>query len=451
MRLAFISPLLRHPTTLLILSFGGTDLLGTLLLLLPWMHYGKLSFLDALFTSTSAVCVTGLTVLNTARDFTRLGQTVILFLIQIGGLGVMTLSILIVYGLKKALRFRSIYFLQESFLPYKHGDIKMLLLSIFGYTIISEFFLAFLLFLGFLPRFSLAESLYQGIFHAVSAFCNAGFSTLEGGLVEYQKGFFVPFLVALGVLLGNTGFPIIYEIVEYFRDKTKRFSLHFKLTLFTHLFLIFLGTCLLLTFEWNTSLKDFSLSKKIFAAFFHSINARTAGFNTIDLSLFSEHSLYFLIFLMFIGACPGSTGGGIKTTTIAVIWATAWSRLKGYLKTVVWKRTISDLQVAKAMTLFVAAVTIAVIFHFFLSLAVPSFPFYAAHGEFLATLFEIISALGTVGLSTGLTPHLSSFGKIVVILAMFCGRVGLLSLLSLLSQIKGPRLYHYASEEVMIG
>ncbi|NPA49809.1 MAG: hypothetical protein GXO20_07480 [Thermodesulfobacteria bacterium] len=445
------SRLLQHPTTLLILSFGGANILGTLLLLLPWMHRGNLSFVDALFTSTSAVCVTGLTVLNTAKDFTRLGQMVILLLIQIGGLGVMTFSILIVYGLGKALKFRSIHFLQESFLPYKSGDIRTLLFSIFGYTLASEFFLFFLLFLGFLPRFSFSEALYQALFHSVSAFCNAGFSTLEKGLVEYQKGYFVPLVVALGVLLGNTGFPIVYEFVDRLRGLRNRFSLHFKITLLTHVFLLLLGSVVLLLFEWSSAFGELSIFGKVLTAFFHSVNARTAGFNTVDLSLFSEHSIYLLVLLMFIGACPGSTGGGIKTTTMAVIWVTAISRFRGYTKTVVLKRTIPELQVSKAMTLFVFAVTVVVLFHLVLSLALPILPFYAAHGEFLATLFETVSALGTVGLSTGLTPHFSVFGKIVLILAMFFGRVGLLSLLSILAEIKPPRPYHYAPEEVMIG
>ena len=452
MRFKFLSTrLLHHPTTLVVLSFALADFLGGLLLLLPWMHKEKLSILDAFFTSTSAICVTGLTVVNTADAFTLLGQTVILFLIQIGGLGVMTVSVLIGLGLHKALALRSRLIIQETFFPYNLGDIRLLIYTIFIYTILVEAITALLLFFAFILRYPLLEALYHAVFHSVSAFCNAGFSTFRDGLMSYNGAFFVPFIIMCTVFLGNTGFPVVYELLEYFRKKRNKFSLHLKLTLVIHIFLVFLGAAILLVSEWDSAFISLSLSQKLLSAFFHSVSARTAGFNTIDMAHFSEHGLYFLVLLMFIGACPGSTGGGIKTTTIAVIWASALSRLRGYNHTIAFKRTIPEMQVSKAMTLLVSSVTIAVAFHLFLTFSFPNSPFYKAQGEFLATLFETISALGTVGLSTGLTPQLSSFGKIVIIAAMFCGRVGLLSLVSILTQLKSPKPYFYAPEEVMVG
>ncbi len=440
-----------HPATLVIVSFALADLMGTLLLVLPFMHQGPLSLLDAFFTATSAVCVTGLTVVNTAETFTRAGQTVILALIQLGGLGVMTFSILIALGFKKGLGLKSRLVIQEAFLPYGPADLRDLLRTIFLYTFLVEGLISIFLLVCFLLRFPPQEALFHAVFHAVSAFCNAGFSTFPEGLVSYQHGFLVPSLIMCAVFLGNTGFPVAYELNSRLRRRQRRFSLHFKLTLFTHFFLLFLGALVLLASEWDSAFADFPLWLKFLSALFHSVSARTAGFNTVDMARFSEHGLYFITLLMFIGACPGSTGGGIKTTTAAVIWAAALSRLRGYFRTIAFKRTIPELQVGKAMTLLVTAVTTVVIIHFLLTYAVPSFPFYQAQGEFLATLFEVVSAMGTVGLSIGITPSLHPLGKLLIIVAMFLGRVGLLSLLSVLSQVQRPKPYFYAQEEVMVG
>ncbi len=440
-----------HPEALIISSFALADLVGAFLLWFPWMHRGSLSFLDALFTSTSAVCVTGLTVVNTAVAFTRLGQFVILGLIQLGGLGVMTFSVLIALGLRKGLSLKNRLIVQEVFLPYRVGELKDLVLTIFIYTLLSEGIMALFLFFDFVLRFPFFEALFHATFHAVSAFCNAGFSTFKEGLILYQGQFYVPLVIMIGILLGNTGFPIIYELVEHLKGAKQKFSLHLKLTLLTHFLLVLMGVFVLLCLEWNGAFAPFSTPEKIFTALFHSVSARTAGFNTVDLTKFSEHGLYFLVLLMFVGACPGSTGGGIKTTTVAVMWAAAFSRFRGYYRTILFKRTIPDLQVSKAMVLFITAMTVIVVFHFVLTFSVPTVPFYQAHGEFLGTLFETVSAFGTVGLSTGLTPNLDPLGKGVIIISMFFGRVGLLSLVSLLAQVKGPKPFHYASEEVMIG
>ncbi len=440
-----------HPASLVIVSFALADLVGALFLLLPFMHRGPLSVLDAFFTATSAICVTGLTVVNTAEAFTRLGQLVILLLIQLGGLGVMSFSILIALGFKKGLGLKSRLVITEAFLPYGPADLKDLLRTIFLYTLLVESSVAVLLFACFLLRFPPGEALFHAVFHSISAFCNAGFSTFREGLVLYQHHFLVPCLIMIAVFLGNTGFPVAYELLNRIRRHRGHFSLHFKLTLFTHFFLLFLGTLVLLASEWKAAFAPLPTGLKFLAALFHSVSARTAGFNTVEMARFSEHGLYFITLLMFIGACPGSTGGGIKTTTAAVIWATALSRLKGYFRTIAFKRTIPDLLVSKAMTLLVAAVTTVVVLHFLLTYAVPSFPFYQAQGEFLATLFEVVSALGTVGLSTGITPALHPLGKLLIILAMFLGRVGLLSLLSVLAQVQRPKPYSYAPEEVMVG
>ncbi len=443
--------LTRYPATTVLLSFATADLFGAFLLLLPWMHKVPLSIIDALFTSTSAICVTGLTVVNTAETFTRLGESVLLLLMQLGGLGVMTFSMLFALGLKRPLGVKGRLLLQESFLPYTIADVKELLITIFCFTFLAEGISFFLLFLCFLRQFPLSQALFHALFHAVSAFCNAGFSTFKDGLMPYERAYAVPLIVALTILLGNTGFPVVYELLSVLKGKRKRFSLHFRLTTMAHFLLIFLGAIGLLFFETKRLWADLPWSLKIMNAFFHSISARTAGFNTSDVAGFSEHSLYILVLLMFIGACPGSTGGGIKTTTLALLYSTAWSRLRGYQRTMIWKRTIPENVVGKAITLFLVAMITVVFFHFLLTSTEPVVPFYRARSEFLATIFETVSALGTVGLSTGLTPHLNTWGKIFIILAMFIGRVGLLSLITILGRVSRPKPYFYAKEEVMVG
>ncbi len=441
----------KHPARMIIFSFAITDLLGALLLILPCSHKGHLSLIDAIFTSTSAICVTGLTVVNTALKFSRFGQTIILLLIQLGGLGVMTFSMLFTLGLKRSLSFSSRLAIQESFLPYGLPDPKILIFIIFLFTFLAEGLVALGLFICFLGHhFSLKNALFHAIFHAVSAFCNAGFSTLPNGLVTFNQAYSIPIIIMMAIILGNTGFPVVYELITY--PKRKRFSLHLRLTLSVHLLLILLGSIAFLWFERRGFMISLPWSLKILTALFHSVSARTAGFNTYDITRFSEHSIYVFLVLMFIGACPGSTGGGIKTTTIAVLWFTALSRLKGFQQTVAFKRTIPQSLVTKAVTLVMLSLLVIMLFHFLLTLGEPNLPFSLSQHEFISTLFEVISALGTVGLSTGLTSTLNLWGKICIILAMFVGRVGLLSLLSFLSQVsKEPRPYKYAKEEVMIG
>ncbi|WP_456370082.1 TrkH family potassium uptake protein [Thermodesulfatator atlanticus] len=443
----------KHPARAIIYSFALADIIGALFLWLPFSHVKGLSFIDALFTSTSAICVTGLTVVNTAFEFTRFGQLVILVLMQLGGLGVMTFSMFFALGLGRSLSFSSRLSLQESFLPHLVTEPRRLIATIFIYTFLAEFLVALGLFVSlFFHGYGLFQALFHSVFHAVSAFCNAGFSTFPDGLEDFKTSFGVPFLVMLGIFLGNVGFPIVYEIWLNFREKRKRLSLHFKITLGTHLCFILLGALAFLWFERNGVMSGLPWPYKILAAFFHSVSARTAGFNTLEIAQFSEHSIYVFLVLMFVGACPGSTGGGIKTTTFAILWHTVISRLKGFPQTVAFKRTIPIEQVGKAITLVFISLIAVMTFHFLLTLSEPNLPFYLAKHEFLASLFEVVSALGTVGLTTGVTPHLTFWGKVCIILAMFVGRVGLLSLVSFLSEAgKEPRPYRYAKERVMVG
>ncbi len=442
-----------HPGTMVILGFAAADILGALLLWLPCMHTHGMSFVDAAFTSTSAVCVTGLNVVNVARAFTISGQFVILLLMQIGGLGVMTFSVLLFYSLGQPVRLSHRIAIQENFLAQGVHDLKRLIKLVFIFTMTVEAISGLSLSLIFMGTMPPATALFNGFFHAVSSFCNAGFSTFQDGLLPFRENWPVCLVIMLTILLGNTGFSVVYELIERLRSRKKgRFSLHFRLTVTTHLILVAVGTAGILFFERHGVLASLPFSTKFLVALFHSISARTAGFNTVDMSRFTEDSLYLILLLMFIGACPGSTGGGLRTTTFAVLLCSAWSRLKGHPKTTVARRSISEPVVQRAMVLFILSVSTVILAHTILMMVGPNIPFYETRSQFLAYLFETISGLGTVGLSVGITTNLDTLGKLVVIFIMFIGRVGLLSVLSVLMGVTArPRPYYYVEEDVMVG
>ncbi|HIE32963.1 MAG TPA: hypothetical protein EYP81_02800 [Thermodesulfobacteriaceae bacterium] len=440
-------------TFYLVFSFAIASLLGSLLLVLPGMHRGHLSFLDALFTSTSAVCVTGLTVVDTAETFTLPGKIVLLALIQVGGLGIMTFSTLFFLLFGRAVPIEESLALKESFAPYQGVRLKPLLLTIISYTLIIEAVVTILLLLGFMPLFPPSSALFHAAFHAVSAFCNAGFSDLPDGLLAYSRNYYLPGIIMLAVLAGNTGFPIIFETVNRIRSRRPRsWSLHLKLTLSIHLGLILMGGFFFFWFERAGAFQNLPLPSKLMNALFLSVSTRTAGFNLIDLTAFSEASLYLLISLMFVGACPGSTGGGVKTTTLGVLLASVVSRLRGFPRTMAFKRTIPEELLHKALTLVTLYALVIFAAQFLLVSSLPHRPFSDLGSDFLARLFEVTSALGTVGLSTGLTPELSNFEKLVIIGTMFIGRVGVLSLAILLTGLSaGHKEFYYPKEEVLLG
>ncbi len=443
----------KHPSILVIASFALIDIIGTFLLLLPWMHIKNISPLDAFFTATSAVCVTGLTVVDTASAFTPLGHLVIMLLIEIGGLGVMTFSVLFAIALKRDIGLSSRFVVQEGFLHMRVPNINNVVKMIIFYALWVEILVTLALTIFFSKKFPVEEAFFYACFHSVSAFCNAGFSTLPAGLTAFKENWGVCLTIMIAILLGNSGFSVFYELKEKILKREKRpLSLHLKLTLIVHLGLILFGTVAILFTEANGILKEFSPLNKLLLASFHSVSARTAGFNTIAISDLTEDSLYILIILMFIGACPGSTGGGIKTTTISLLFVAAISRIRGFTKAVAFEKTIPEEAVQKATALFILSIVTLFIAHALMMFAGPNLPFRASHSEFLAYLFETVSGLGTVGLSVGITNNLGDFGKIIMILIMFIGRVGLLSFVSILTMAgKTPKSYHYPSENIMIG
>ena len=443
-----------HPGTIVVLGFALADLVGAAFLELPCMQKAGVPFLDALFTSTSAVCVTGLSVVNVAQAFTRAGQFLIMLLMQVGGLGVMTFSVFIFFTLGQPLRLSHRVAVQESFLGHPVPDIWSLVKTIMLFTFVTEAVSGCVLTVLFCRWMGLPSAAFNGFFHAVSAFCNGGFSTFRNGLVPFRDDWPVCTAVMLTILMGNTGFAVVYELAQRLssRRKPERLSLHFRLTVTTHLCLVAVGALGIFFFERDGLLSGLPLDSRLLVALFHSVSARTAGFNTVDVSMLTEDSLYLILLLMFVGACPGSTGGGLRTTTFAVLVTTAVSRLRGFSRTTVARRSIPESVVERAMVLFMLFIVSVIVGHVVLMMVGPNLPFFETRSQFLAYLFEAVSALCTVGLSAGVTTQLGGWGKLVLILMMFVGRVGLLSVLSLLVTVTAkPRPYYSVAEDVRVG
>ncbi len=419
-----------NPWQYLVLSFIFLISIGTFLLNLPFVkHQNGISFIDTLFTSTSAVCVTGLTTVNTS-GFNWQGEFVLLLLMQLGAIGIMTLSssfILAVRG-KISLKHKISFFRTQD--NDSLHDVHEILQFILKITFITEFVGAILLTIGFsLQGNSFLESLHQGIFHSVSAFCNAGFSTYDSSLIGMNG--IIKYTVMLLIIIGGIGYHVIFELIKKYRIK-KRLSLHTKIVLLTTVILIFGGALLIFLFErGHVSITD---------SIFQSVTARTAGFNTVNLPNLHYLSLFFITLLMFIGASPGSTGGGIKTTTFFITAYSILKILKGKSDIVVFNRTISNNVILKSFAVlasyFVVAFsgTLALLYH-------------NNHG-FLNTLFEVTSALGTVGLSLGISSEVGTYGKLILILIMFIGRVGPASIAMLTFRNEKETKIKYPEESV---
>ncbi len=438
------------------LVFMGSFLIvilgGTFLLLLPGATHRGIKFVDALFTSTSATCVTGLVVVPTGSFFTKYGHNVILALIQIGGLGLMTFatfSALILrgeIGIKEHILFGD--FLNINVL----GKIKSIVGAIIGFTAFFEIIGTVLLYLATGNYNNLTDGrLYFSLFHSVSAFCNAGFSLWDENLMPFARNTLGSLTVMTLIVFGGIGFVVLADFWGYikkpFRKKrlsVPHFSLHTKIVIWTTAALIVVGAIVFYLLEAHGVLASLPTGFRVLAAFFQSITPRTAGFNTVDISALSPATLFFLMILMFIGASPGSTGGGIKTTTFAVLVLTIVSRLAGRDKIHISGRSVPIMVVrAASMVLFLGLCVVAA-GTLLLLIFEPDIPF-------MKLLFEEVSAFGTVGLSTGITPQLSTPSKIVIIITMFLGRIGPLTFLTAVLYRRQKSRIDYPPEDVMIG
>lgn len=437
------------PTQLLIVSFAFAILLGAAGLTLPSSTGDRrIELIDALFTSTSAVCVTGLTVVDTGSYFTRSGQVMILCLIQLGGLGIITFSVVLIVIAGRRVSIRDKLIMQDSFVPYASGELYRLIKHIFASTLLIEGAGALLLWILTPDR-----SWFASIFHGISAFCNAGFSLRSDSFVDYRYNIGVNLVTCVLIVMGGLGFFTHVELARRVGGRsTHRFSLHTYLVLLITCALIVGGALSFYLFESRNALRQEGIRGAALISLFQSVTSRTAGFNTVDFATLTNATLFMIILLMFVGASPGSTGGGIKTSTLGVLLAVARSRFRGASAVSAVKRTIPDQTVSKALSVLVLAftlVTFAVLALAFVEIG--SEPYRGSGKHFIEIFFEVVSAFGTVGLSTGITPRLSSLGKFILVLVMFVGRVGPLTMAVAVGRHKPRGNFRYAEENVMVG
>lgn len=441
------------PVRLLIGSFALLILAGTVLLLLPFATpTGQpIGPVDALFTATSAVCVTGLVVRDTGSGFTLFGQGVILALIQLGGLGVMTFSLLIFSLLRGRLSMTSRLILTQTLAGTGlWEDFWPLLRLVFRFTVISEALGALLLFGRWQGELGTGKAAWGAAFHSISAFCNAGFSTFPDGLVSYRGDLVVNVVVSALIIVGGLGYITLFELQRR-RARRTRLSVHTKIALTVSAALLLTGAAAIWIVERRDAFAGMGLGEQALASWFQSVTARTAGFNTVNIGSLAPVTLFVVILLMFVGGSPGSCAGGIKTTTFGVLVLVAWNRLRVRSNVNAFGRTLDRLTIENAVTISITGAVVVVV-GLFAVLFVES-PDAAAIGQgaFLRYLFEVVSALGTVGLSTGITEQLLPATRVVVALLMFLGRLGPLSVAGAVAKEDTTRDVRYAEEGVMVG
>ncbi|MBU3914649.1 Trk family potassium uptake protein, partial [bacterium] len=400
---------------------------------------------NSLFTATSAVCVTGLVVLDTYRDFSTIGQGIILVLIQIGGLGIVTIMTFVSILLGQTIGIGREYVIGEivgSKRPRLVYDLVKLIILI---TVFVETAGALILTVGFyLKDGNWLLSLWKGVFHAVSAFCNAGFALQSDSLISYNQTYLIPITICFLIISGGLGFPVISYLLDVLNNKreTKKTPILVKVSILVTGGLLFLGYFVFIIGEFNSGLAGLPLFQKHLNAFFLSVTARTAGFNTIDMNLLSGSSILFLWILMFIGAGSCSTGGGIKVTTVGVLFAMIVSFIRGRSKTILFEKRLPSLLAIRAIVLFMTSVALI----FFIAIVLQ----ISQNLSLTETIFETISAFGTVGLSIGATGKLDDFGKFLIVVLMFIGRVNILTFISLLVATRVSSV-KYPEDSMMIG
>jgi trk system potassium uptake protein TrkH len=436
------------PSELFVLSFAAAILAGAFGLMLPVSRTGGLNFIDALFTSTSAVCVTGLASVDIGTTFTRTGLVLVLGLIQAGGLGIMTFSVLLAVVTRRRLSLRNRLILQDSLATHAPGETLPLVKRIFLITAAVELGGAVLLLVS-TPEHRPFESL----FHAVSAFCNAGFSPRPNNLMDYRYNIVVNLAISTLIVVGGLGFASVVDLLRFVRTRGGfRASLHSRLVWRMTILLLLSGTVGFAFLEWRNILQGEGARGIVLVSVFQSVTPRTAGFNTVDFGQLSNATLFVAILLMFVGGSPGSTAGGIKTTSLGVLLGLAKSRLMGSEHVSISHRTVPASTVSKAISVTVLAFAMVTLATLVMSVTeMGSQPFGSSDIRFIEMMFEVVSAFATVGLSTGVTPRLSSLGKLILILLMFIGRVGPLTLATVVGRSEARGKFRYSEETVMIG
>ncbi|MBP1905631.1 trk system potassium uptake protein TrkH [Paenibacillus turicensis] len=435
------------PPQMLVLGFSGMILIGTFLLMLPIAnHTGEsLAFIDAFFTATSATSVTGLVVRDTGTFFTTFGQVVIMILIQIGGLGFMTMATLFALVFRRKISLKDRLILQEAMNQGSMEGIVRLIRKVLYYSLIIEGSAAVLLAIRFAVDMPILRAIYFGLFHAVSMFNNAGFDLFGQfhSLTNYVGDPIVNIVVMFLIVSGGIGFIVIADLISY--RKNRRLSLHAKVVLSMTAALIAIGFITIFIFEFTNkaTLSPLSWGEKLWSALFQSVTSRTAGANTLDIGSMRQATQFFMIILMFIGASPGSTGGGIKTTTFAILAGAVIAMITRKNDVILFRYRLAQERIFKAVTI--------TMFSLFWVIAIAMILSVTEAAPFLSILFEAMSAFGTVGLSMGLTTELSVVGKVFICLTMFVGRVGLLTLAYALGPKKERELFRYPEGKIIIG
>jgi len=445
----------RHfsPTRIFVLSFAGVIITGAILLWFPFSATkGNLRFVDALFTSTSGVCVTGLVVVDVGKDLSTLGQVITIFLFQIGGLGIITFSTVFFVLMGRGISFKGRDIVQSTFLHTPRRDFIVIAKAVLVFTFIIESLGTLLLFIRFSNDFPIGTALYHAVYNAISAFNNCGYSLFSDNLMGYQGDPIVNLTIMGLIVLGGIGFIVQYEVLSKLRGIQKKLSVHSKIVIITTSVLILSGAILFYVFERDHIIKDVPVQNKILASFFQSVTPRTAGFNTVDIGLLTNATILLMIVLMFIGASPGSTGGGVKTTSAALLVMMIWNRLKGNEEVNIFNRTVPREIMSRTISIiFASAFSVAIITSVLLIFGEGKLPQTESRHFFVEYLFDTVSAFGTVGLSMGITPKLNDLQKYALILMMFVGRVGPLTLAFSLSRSTGGKGLTYAEEGVMVG
>lgn len=449
---AFVAKHLSAPR-IFVLSFASVITAGAFALWLPFSAgRNHLSFVDALFTSASAVCVTGLTVIDLGKDLSLTGQIITLILFQCGGLGIITFSVVLFGLMGRGISFKGREICQATFLHTPRRDFFMVVKWVLLLTATFEVLGVAILFLRFSWDYPWRRALYLAIYHAVSAFNNCGYSLFSDNFLNYQGDTIVNLTIMSLIVLGGIGFIVQYEVISQLRGFEKRLSVHTKIVLLTTAVLIVAGTVLFYLFEMGHILKNLPVKTQILASLFQSITPRTCGFNTVDIGQLTNPTILMLIVLMFIGASPGSTGGGIKTTSFALLLMIIWSRLRGSEDVNIFNRTVpKEILTRTIAIIFASAFSVCLITSILLLLSAgENLPPAESRHFFVEYLFETVSAFGTVGLSMGITPKMGDLQKLAITLMMFAGRVGPLTLaFSWHARMKAG--FVYAEESVMVG
>ncbi|MTI81075.1 MAG: hypothetical protein FH758_09340 [Firmicutes bacterium] len=434
------------PVQLIVLGYLGFALLGTILFSLPiFLKPGvKLSLIDAMFTATSAISVTGLTVVPTHETFNNLGIAILSLWLQFGGIGIMTLGTLMYVAFGQRINLRSRMLIKVDQNQPSMDGLVVLMLFILKLALLIELIAAGILSAHFYFNYpyELGTAIKLGAFHALSGFTNAGFDLFGNSLQGFPTDYFLHFIIGVLLILGAIGFPVLLDIRSWYLYR-RRFSLFTKLTTVTFFALLVIGFIVVIVGESATSFSGLPWHQKISAALFQSLTTRNGGLSTFDITEFRNATLMFFCLLMFIGASPSSCGGGIRTTTFAVILMSIFSFWRGKRNVQIFKRELFEDDINRSYAVF----TVAIMLVFFSTITLLELENFTA----TQVLFEVCSAFGTTGLSLGITSELSTASKLIIIMLMFIGRIGILSLLLLPHSPRTKQKIHYVKEKVTIG